>query len=46
MPDLTWDRMWLRSPNSEAQTLLHWGHRGPVFGLVRAAWRGRKKSPI
>ena len=37
-------RKWLRSPKSEAQTLLHWGHRGPVFGFVEAVWRAARRS--
>ena len=36
--------MWLRSRKSEAQTLLHWGHRGHVFGFVEAVWRAARRS--
>jgi len=32
------------SPKSEAQTLLHWGHRGPVFSFVEAVWRATHRS--
>jgi len=38
-----WIRRWLRRPNSEAQTLLQWGQRGPVFGLAVAAWRAARR---
>ena len=44
LPVLSWDRMWLRSPKSEAQTLLHLGHRGPVFGFVEIVWRAARPS--
>jgi len=29
---------------SEAQTLLHLGHRGPVFGFVEAVWLAARRS--
>ena len=44
LPVLSWDRMWFRSPKSDAQTLLHLGHRGPVFGFVEAVWRAARRS--
>jgi len=32
-----WDRRWLSSPKSKAQSLLHLGQRGPIFGLAMEA---------
>ena len=38
-----WIRRWLCRPNSEAQTLLQWGQRGPAFGLAVAARRAARR---
>ena len=37
------ERRWLCSPKSEAQSLLQWGQRGPVFGLAVEAWRAARR---